>query len=202
MFDKDSESVIESLPMSDTKSDVTELLLAWSDGDKEALGRLMPLVFEELRRIAQRYFEREDPRHTLQPTALVNELYLRLVDRRKVQWRNKAHFFGFAADLMRLILVDYARRRQTGKRGEGHRPVSIEALVDLPERRDLEVLLVDEALKALARHDRRQAQIVVMRFFAGLNYDEIGEILRISPTTVKRNFESARLFLLRDLSQS
>jgi RNA polymerase sigma factor (TIGR02999 family) len=201
MFDKNSEPVIESLPMSDTKSDVTELLLAWSDGDKEALGRLMPLVFEELRRIAQRYFEREDPRHTLQPTALVNEVYLRLVDRRKVQWRNQAHFFGFAAQLMRLILVDHARGRQTDKRGKGSRPVSIEVLVDLPEQRDLEVLLVDEALKALAREDQRQAQIVEMRFFAGLNYDEIAEILRISPTTIKREWKTARLFLLRELSQ-
>ena len=201
MFDKNSESPIVSLPVSDSKSDITELLLAWSDGDKEALGRLMPLVFEELRRIAERYFEREDPRHTLQPTALVNEVYLRLVDRRKVQWHNKAHFFGFAAQLMRLILVDYARGRQTGRRGQGRRPLSIEALVDLPEQRDLEVLLVDEALKALAREDQRQAQIVEMRFFAGLNNEEIGEILGIHPSTVKREWKTARLFLLRELSQ-
>ena len=152
--------------------------------------------------MAHRYFEREDPRHTLQPTALVNEVYLRLVDRRKVQWRNQAHFFGFAAQLMRRILVDYSRRRQTGKRGEGRRPVSIEALVDLPEHRDLEVLLVDEALKALVRKDERQAHIVEMRFFAGLNNEEIAEILGIHASTVKRDWDTAKLFLLRELSQS
>ena len=193
-------SAIVSSSMSETTGEVTRLLLAWSDGDKEALGRLMPLVFEELRRIARRYFEREDPRHTLQPTALVNEVYLRLVDRRKVQWRNQAHFFGFAAQLMRLILVDHARGRQTSKRGQGSRPLSIEVLVDLPERRDLEVLLVDEALKTLAHEDERQAQIVEMRFFAGLSYEEIAEILGISPTTVKRDWATAKLFLLRELS--
>lgn len=201
MLDETSSSATISWPMSDTKSEVTQLLLAWSEGDAEALDRLMPLVFDELRRIARRYFEGEDTRHTLQPTALVHEVYLRLVDRRKVQWRNQAHFFGFAAQLMRLILVDYARGRQRSKRGQGRRPVSIEALVDLPERRDLEVLLVDESLKALAREDERQARIVEMRFFAGLNNEEIGEALGISPTTVKREWATARLFLLRELSQ-
>lgn len=151
--------------------------------------------------MAGRYLDGEDPRHTLQPTALVNEVYLRLVDRRKVQWRNKAHFFGFAAQLMRRILVDYARGRQTTKRGRGSRPLSIEALVDLPERRDLEVLLVDEALTALAREDERQARIVEMRFFGGLGNEEIAEILEISPTTVKREWATARLWLFRELSQ-
>jgi RNA polymerase sigma factor (TIGR02999 family) len=194
-------SAILSLPMSDTKGEITQLLLAWSDGDRAALDRLMPLVFEELRRIAHRYFENEDPRHTLQPTALVNELYLRLVDRRKVQWRNQAHFFGSAAQLMRLILVDYARGRQRGKRGKGRRPLSIEAFVDLPEHRDLEVLLVDEALKTLAREDERQARIVEMRFVAGLNNEQIGEILEIHPSTVKREWATAKLFLLREFSQ-
>lgn len=189
------------LPMTETKGEVTRLLLAWSEGDAAALNRLMPLVLEELRRMAKRYLDGEDPRHTLQPTALVNEVYLRLVDRRKVQWRNQAHFFGFAAQLMRLILVDHARSRQTGKRGKGSRPLSIEALLDLPERRDLEVLLVDEALTALAREDERQARVVEMRFFAGLNNEEIAEALGISPSTVKREWATARLWLLRELSQ-
>lgn len=184
-----------------SKSEVTELLLAWSDGDRAALDRLMPLVFAELRRMAGRYLDGEDPRHTLQPTALVSELYLRLVDRRRVQWRNQAHFFGFAAQLMRCILVDHARGRQTEKRGKGHRPLSIEALIDLPERRDLEILMVDEALTTLAREDERQARIVELRFFAGLNYEEIGEILSISPTTVKREWATARLWLFRELAQ-
>jgi RNA polymerase sigma factor (TIGR02999 family) len=189
------------LSMTDTKGEVTRLLLAWSEGDAAALNRLMPLVLEELRQMAKRYLDGEDPRHTLQPTALVNEVYLRLVDRRKVQWRNQAHFFGFAAQLMRRILVDYARGRQTNKRGKGSRPLSIEALLDLPERRDLEVLLVDEALNALAREDERQARVVEMRFFAGLNNEEIAETLGISPTTVKREWATARLWLLRELSQ-
>lgn len=195
------DSAMVALSMSQEKGEITQLLLDWSDGDRAALSRLMPLVFEELRRMAGRYLDGEDSRHTLQPTALVSEVYLRLVDRRKVQWRNQAHFFGFAAQLMRRILVDYARSRQTTKRGKGSRPVSIEALIDLPERRDLEVLLVDEALTALAREDERQARVVELRFFAGLNNEQIGEILQISPTTVKREWATARLWLLRELSQ-
>jgi RNA polymerase sigma factor (TIGR02999 family) len=187
--------------MNETKGEITQLLLDWSDGDRAALDRLMPLVFEELRRMARRHLDGENARHTLQPTALVSEVYLRLVDRRKVQWRNQAHFFGFAAQLMRRILVDYARSRQAAKRGKGSRPVSIEALIDLPERRDLEVLLVDEALTALAREDERQARVVELRFFAGLNNEQIGEVLGISPTTVKREWATARLWLLRELSQ-
>ena len=182
-------------------SEVTQLLLAWSDGDGAALGNLMPLVFEELRRMAKRYLEREDERHTLQPTALVNEVYLRLVDRRRVQWKNRAHFLGFSAQLMRRILVDHARGRQTNKRGQGSRPLSIDALVDLPEQRDLEVLLVDEALNTLAEQDPRQARIVEMRFFAGLSHEEIGEALGISPTTVKREWSTARLWLFRELAR-
>lgn len=196
-----SDSAMVPLLMSEIKGEVTQLLLAWSEGDKAALGRLMPLVFEELRRMARRYLDGEDPRHTLQPTALVHEVYLRLVDRRKVRWQNQAHFFGFAAQLMRRILVDHARGRQTSKRGSGSRPLSIEALIDLPERRDLEVLMVDEALNALAREDERQARVVEMRFFAGLNNEEIAEALGISPTTVKREWATARLWLLRELSQ-
>jgi RNA polymerase sigma factor (TIGR02999 family) len=170
--------------MSDTKGEVTQLLLAWSDGDSSALNRLIPLVLEELRRMARNYLDGEDPRHTLQTNALVNEVYLRLVDRRKVTWRNQAHFFGFAAELMRRVLVDHARGRQRGKRNQGRRPLSIEVLIDLPERRDLEILLVDEALKALAREDQRQAKIV-----------------GIHPSTIKREWATAKLFLLRELSQ-
>lgn len=190
-----------SSPMSDIKGEVTELLLAWSEGDAAARDRLMLLVFEELRRMAQRYFDGEDPRHTLQPTALVNELYLRLVDRRKVSWQNQAHFFGFAAQTMRLILVDHARRRRAERRGKGSRPLSIETMVDLPEKQNLDVLAVDEALIALAREDERQARIVEMRFFGGLNNEEIAEALGISPTTVKREWATARLWLKRQLSK-
>jgi len=187
--------------MSDTQGEVTQLLLAWSAGDRAALGRLMPLVFDELRRMARRYLDGEDPRHTLQPTALVHEVYLRLVDRRQVSWQNQAHFFGFAAQLMRRILVEHARGRQTGKRGGGQRPLSIEAFVDLPERRDLEILRVDEALTALAQKDERQARIVEMKVFGGLEIKEIAEVLGISPTTVKREWATAKLWLFRELSK-
>ncbi len=185
--------------MSDIKGEVTQLLLAWSEGDAAARDRLMPLVFEELRRMAKRYFDHEDPRHTLQPTALVHEVYLRLVDRRKVSWRNQAHFFGCAAQMMRRILVDHARRHRAERRGKGSRPRSIETLINLPEKQDVEVLAIDEALTTLAREDERQAQVVEMRFFGGLNNEEIAAALGISPSTVKREWSTARLWLKREL---
>jgi len=188
--------------MSEIKGEVTQLLLAWSEGDAAARDRLMPLVFEELHQMAKRYFDGEDPRHTLQPTALVNELYLRLVDRRKVSWQNQAHFFGFAAQTMRLILVDHARRRRAERRGKGSRPLSIETMVNLPEKQNLDVLVLDEALIALAREDERQARVVEMRFFGGLNNEEIAEALGIHPTTVKREWATARLWLKRELAKS
>lgn len=185
--------------MSETKGDVTRLLLDWSRGDKSALARLMPVVFAELRRMAKHYLGGEDPRHTLQPTALVNEVYLRLVDRRQVQWSNRAHFFGFAAQLMRRVLVDHAKGRQADKRGGGARPLAIEGIADLAEKQDLEVLMVDEALDTLARVDPRQARIVELKFFAGLANGEIAEVLGVSPTTVKRDWATARLWLFREL---
>lgn len=187
------------VPISDTEDEVTQVLLAWSEGDAAALEKLMPLVHEELHRIARPYCEGED---CPQPTELVNEVYLRLVDRRKVQWRNQAQFFGFAANLMRHILVDHARGRQKSK--SGHRPLSSlggDVLFDLPKPRELEILRVDAALKALAREDERQARIVEMRFFAGLTNEEIGEALGISSATVKREWATARLFLLQELAQ-
>jgi RNA polymerase sigma factor (TIGR02999 family) len=188
--------------MAQNTNDVTRLLLAWSAGEKRALEELVPIVFDDLRRLAASFLQREDPRHTLQPTALVNEAYLRLIDCRKVQWQNRAHFFGFAAQLMRRILVDHARGRQRIKRGEGARPISIETLQDLPEQPELEVLLVDRALDTLARLDARQASVVEMRFFAGLSNEEIAEALGISASTVKREWATARLWLLRELSPS
>jgi RNA polymerase sigma factor (TIGR02999 family) len=184
-----------------TKGEVTRLLLAWSEGDGTALDRLMPLVFEELRRLAGRRLGGESSRHTLQPTALVNEVYLRLVELRKVHWQDRARFFAFSAELMRRILVDHARALQTAKRGSGDRPVSIETVGDLPERQEIEVLQVDELLTDLAREDKRLAEIVKLRFFAGLTEEEIAEVLGISVSTVKRGWTMARLWLFRELTE-
>lgn len=160
----------------------------------------MPLVFDELRRIAQRYMGRESADHTLQPTALVNELYLRLVDRRRVHWKNRAHFFGCAADMMRKILVDHARGRLTAKRGNGATKLQLEEQLMGTAKQDWDLVALDEALQKLALVDERPARVVVLRFFAGLTHEEIAEVLAISPTTVKREWKMARLWLFRRVS--
>lgn len=183
------------------KGEITRLLAAWSDGDADAFDRLIPVVFDELRAIAARYFEREDSRHTLQPTALVSELYLRLAGCEKVHFKNRAHFFGTSATLMRRILVDYARTRDRQKRGSGDRPVSLAVVPEVAWELDLDLLLLDDALQALARLDPRQARIVELRFFAGLKNHEIAEVLGVSRTTVKREWETARRWLYRTLAQ-
>jgi RNA polymerase sigma factor (TIGR02999 family) len=188
--------------MEDERSDVTQLLLDWSDGDESALERLMPLVFDELRRIARGFVSREGREHTLQPTALVNEVYLKLVDRRRVQWKNRAQFFGFTAEMMRRILVDYARGRQTAKRGAGVAKISLDDTLGLAKTRDMELVKLDDALEALAEIDPRQARIVELRFFAGLTNEEVGEVLDVSATTVKREWRTARLWLNREMSPS
>ena len=185
--------------MEDKKGEVTRLLLAWTEGDETALERLMPLVVDELREIARRYLDQERPDHTLQPTALVNELYLRLVDRRHVSWKNRAHFFGSTARMMRRILVDHARARLAGKRGEGVKPFPLDELLDTVEERDRELVALDDALMDLSRIHPRQSRVVELRFFAGLTYEEIGEVLGISPETVKRDFRAARLWLLEEI---
>jgi RNA polymerase sigma factor (TIGR02999 family) len=182
------------------KGQITQLLVAWSDGDEDAFDRLIPFVFDELRSIAGRYFEREDSRHTLQPTALVSELYLRLSGC-EVSFKNRAHFFGTSATLMRRILVDYARSRSRKKRGSGVRPVSIEVVPEMSWERDLEVLFLDEALELLAQLDPRQARVVELRYFAGLEIAEIAKHLGVSINTVKRNWDTARLWLYRQLAQ-
>lgn len=183
--------------MPDRNSDVTALLLAWSEGDETALPELLPVVMEELKKIAQRYLNREGREHTLQPTALVNELYLKLIDRRRVQWKNRAQFFGVAAEMMRNILVDYARARQAAKRGQGVPAISLDDSLNLAISQDAELLALDEALKDLAVSDPRQAKVVELHFFTGLSYAEIGELLGCSETTVKREWRTARLWLMR-----
>jgi len=182
-------------------NEVTRLLVDWSDGDKSALDRLMPLVYEELRKLAHHYMGREGPGHTLQTTALVNEAYLRLIDQRSVHWQNRAHFFGIASQMMRRILVDYARARQSAKRGGDARQVSLdEAMVVTPERA-AEVVALDDALKALAEIDQRKSQIVEMRFFGGLSIEETAEVLGVSPGTVMRDWTLAKAWLHREINK-
>lgn len=164
--------------------EVTQLLAAWSNGDQAALDELMPLVYAELRRLARRYMNRESPGHTLQTTALVNEAYLRLVDAREVRWQNRAHFFAVAAQMMRRILVDFARSRQNLKRGG-----------------DVQQVSLDEALSTLAALDPRQAQVVELRFFGGLSNEETAEVLKVSVGTVRRDWSLAQAWLYRELNR-
>jgi RNA polymerase sigma-70 factor, ECF subfamily len=184
------------------EQDVTKLLKAWGSGDQEALNALLPAVYCEVRKLAQSYLRRERPDHTLQPTALVNEAYMRLVDQREVRWQNRAHFFGIAAQMMRRVLVDHARAHQAEKRGSGEVPVLLdEALGVAAADRGLDVVALDEALKGLAELDSRQARIVELRFFGGLSIEETAEVTELSPATVKREWAGARAWLRRELER-
>jgi RNA polymerase sigma factor (TIGR02999 family) len=188
----------------DTSSsqEITQLLLAWSDGDREALARLTPLVYQELHHQAQRYMSRERGSHTLQTTALVNEVYLRLIDASQVRWQNRAHFFAVAANVMRHILVDFARKTQYQKRGGGAQQVEIEEALEFSADRSPDLIALDDALEQLARLDPRQSQIVELKFFGGLNYDEIAEVLKISEGTVRRDWRLAKSWLYRELNRT
>lgn len=181
---------------------VTRWLHAWGEGDHVALEKLMPLVCSELRMMAKRYLAREVPGHTLQPTALVNELYIYLHGRHKVNWKNRAHFFGFAAQTMRRILVDHARSHQTAKRGDGIRPFPLDEAIGVAEERPVDFVALDDALTSLAQIDARQAEIVELRFFVGLTIEETAEVLGIAPVTVKRDWKTARLWLFREIRLS
>ena len=181
-----------------TSNEVTQLLRAWSDGQQEALQRLMPLVYEELHRLARHYMSRERSGHILQTTALVNEAFLRLVDARHVNWQNRAHFFAISASLMRRILVDFARTYQSQKRGAGVRPVSLDEGLDVTEER-LDLASLDDALKTLAILDPRKSRVVELRFFGGLSMEEVAEVLQVSPETVKRDWKLAKAWLLREM---
>ena len=182
--------------------DVTQLLARWSGGDKEALDQLMPLVYGELRRLANYHLMREKPGHTLQSTALVHEAFLRLIDQRNVQWQNRAHFFGVAAQMIRRILVDHARAHQTAKRGGGAPTVAIDDALQISKKRDLDVVALVDALNSLATLDPQQGRIVELRFFAGLTIEETAEVIGISPATVKRDWNTAKAWLYRELSRS
>ena len=188
--------------METVKGEVTRLLLDWSSGDGQALSRLMPLVAAELRRIAGRYWAGERIDHTLQPTALVNEVYLRLVDRKRVSWKNRAHFFGFAAQTMRRILVDHARLRRAKKRNNGVSLAPLDEARIAVEERDWELVALDDALEALASIHERQSRIIELHFFTGLNFEEIGQVLRVSSKTAKRDWRAARLWLHKEMTCS
>ena len=179
---------------------LTQLLVAWGDGDQSALDQLIPLVYDELRRLAHSHMRRERPGHSLQTSALVNEAYVRLVDQTNIQWQNRAHFFGIAARLMRQILVDYARRQRYAKRGGNAQRVVFDDLTIVSEERTADVVALDDALKTLAEIDPRQCQIVELRFFAGLSIDETAEVLSVSPGTVMRDWTFAKAWLRRALT--
>ncbi len=182
-----------------SSDDITTLLDGWGSGDAEALARLLPLVTDELRRLARSYMSRQGPGHTLQPTALVNEVFLRLLEVDRVEWQNRAHFLGIAARLMRCVLVDHARNRLAAKRGGNavHAAMDLDRL--LPQGRELELISLDDALQDMAKINPEGSAVVEMRFFAGLNRNEIAEVLGVSPTTVKRKWTAAKLWLYRHL---
>ncbi|HEV8239035.1 MAG TPA: sigma-70 family RNA polymerase sigma factor [Thermoanaerobaculia bacterium] len=180
-------------------SDVTGLLLAWSQGDRAALERLVPHVERELKLLAHRYLRRERVGHTLQTTAIVNEAYLGLVDQREPRWQNRAHFFGIAAQIMRRILIDHARKARCAKRGGGALQVPFDYTYQLGEERAAELVALDDALSALAEVDRRKSQVVELRYFGGLSVEEVAEILGVHPDTVTREWQRARAFLRREL---
>ena len=181
---------------------VTQLLKAWSRGEEGALERLMPLVYQELHRLARRYMARERPDHTLQVTALVNEAYLRLVDARQVPWQNRTHFFAVSARVMRRILVDLARSRHYLKRQGEAKKVPLDDVLVIAQERAPDLVALDDALKALAAVDPRRSQIVELRFFGGLSVEEVAEVLKVSPRTVLREWSLAQAWLYRELNKS
>lgn len=179
--------------------EVTQLLKDWGNGDQAAGDELMPLVYDELHRMAHRHMRKEHPGHTLQTSALVNEAFVRLVDQTDVHWQNRAHFFGIAAQMMRRILVDYARSRQYLKRGGGAQQVSLDEVLLVSTQRADEVVAVDDALKDLAEFDQRKSQIVELRFFGGLSIEETAELLKVSPGTVMRDWTLAKAWLRKQI---
>lgn len=184
-----------------SQRDITRLLAKWKDGDEGALQQLMPIVHEELRRLARRQMAGERPGHTLQPTALVNEAYLRLVDLKQMQWQDRAHFFAMAARLMRRILVDFARSRRYQKRGGAAKQVSFTEALEVAANAPTDVVALDEALDALARVEERKSQVVELRFFGGLSIEETADVLNVSRETVKRDWTFAKMWLLREMQK-
>ena len=182
--------------------ELTDLLLAWGDGDDEALARIAPLVHAELYRLAKRYMSKERPDHLLQTSALINEAYVRLIDWKAVRWQNRAHFFGVAAQMMRRILVDFARKRPKLDKDEEALNISLDEAMTVTVGKDADLLALDEALKGLATIDERKSQIVELRFFGGLSVDETAEIMKIAPITVMREWNKAKAWLYRELASN
>jgi RNA polymerase sigma factor (TIGR02999 family) len=188
--------------MPENTPDITRLLQEWSDGRREALDAMMPLVYDELRRQAHHYLRRERQEHTLQTTALVNEAYLKLVEQNRVVWQNRAHFFGIAANLMRRILCDYAKTKHRVKRGgEAENLPLEEAIYVVADEKDVDLLALDKVLDELAEIDEQQARVVELRYFSGLSIEETAEVLKISPATVKRDWQMAKAWLHHQLSR-
>jgi RNA polymerase sigma-70 factor (ECF subfamily) len=181
--------------------DITELLLAWGNGDSSALEQLLPIVYQELRRLAKHYMRQERPGHTLQATALVNEAYLRLIDLNRIQWQDRAHFFAVAAQTMRRILVEFARRRNRQKRGGHGQQVPLDEAAAVSRDQGVDLVALNEALRGLAAVDARMSQVVELRFFGGLSIEETAEVLKVSPETVMRDWRTAKVWLLRELSR-
>ena len=182
--------------------EITQLLAEWSDGNQSALDELYPLVYDELHRLARRYMSRERKDHTLQTTALINEAYVRMVDQKNVNWANRSHFFAISAQIMRRILIDHARRHAYAKRGGGAQQVSLEEVAAIVPNQGRELVRLDEALKILAERDPRRCQVVELRYFGGLNNEEIAGVLHVSENTVTRDWNMARAWLYQQLTGS
>ena len=189
--------LMTTLTTDDQRDDLTGLLLEWRHGDKAALEALTPLVYDELRRIAHRYVRREREGHTLQTTALVNEAFVRLAGAEKIAWQNRAHFFAVTAQVMRHILIDYARRRHYTKHGGQSRKVALEEAASMSRQRAAELVMLDEALDELAKLDPRKSRVVELRYFGGLSLEETAEVLEVSPMTVRRDWRAAKAWLYK-----
>ena len=190
------------MTQSPRQHEITALLAEWREGNQSALDELYPLVYNELHRLARRYMSRERKGHTLQTTALINEAYVRLFDQKNVQWANRSHFFAISAQIMRRILIDHARRHAYAKRGGGAQQVSLEEVAAITPNPSRELVRLDEALKSLAEMDPRRSQVVELRYFGGLNNEEIAGVLNISANTVTRDWNMARAWLYQQLSET
>lgn len=181
---------------------VTQLLIEISNGDREAVDLLLPVIYDELRKLAANYLRRERPDHTLQPTALVHEAYLRLVDQTRVNWQNRAHFFGIAAQIMRRLLVDHARRHNAEKRGHDFQKLSLDENIDRAVERSTELIALDDALKALAAFDPQKARVVELRYFGGLSVEETADVMGVTATTIKRHWRFAKAWLHGEMQRA
>ena len=180
---------------------ITQLLIDLSNGDRNAVDLLLPVIYDELRKLAANYLRRERPDHTLQPTALVHEAYLHLVDQTRVNWQNRAHFFGVAAQIMRRLLIDHARKHNAEKRGQDYEKLSLDENIDRSVERSGELIALDDALNTLASFDEQKARLVELRYFGGLSIEETADVLGVTPTTVKRHWRLAKAWLYGELQR-